>query len=228
MPTINSSKVPAQSFHIRVIIADDHAIVREGIAVLLKDYFKVVGLAADGVEALNMAEQLHPTVLVLDLMMPNLNGIEVVTQLPQRAPNTRAIILSMNEDEAQIAQAVKAGSMGYVLKQAGGEGLIQAIQAVALGNRYFTPTINVERVDDLLRKPTQIAPDPYDLLTVREREIVALVVEGRTSQEIAVQLSLSSRTVEVHRAHIMKKLNVENIASLIRVVMKHNGEASTI
>jgi DNA-binding NarL/FixJ family response regulator len=215
---------PVQSsHHITVIIADDHTIVREGIADLLKDYFTVVGVAANGLEAVNLTETLHPMVLIVDLMMPMLNGLEVVTQLHKRAPTTKTIILSMNDDETQIVRAAKCGASGYVLKQAGSANLVQAIQAVALGKRYFTPSIDEERLQLLLHKPMPPSDDPYDTLTPREREILSFVVEGYTSQQIATLLIMSNRTVEVHRAHIMEKLGVDNTIALIRHVMKRNN-----
>jgi two-component system, NarL family, response regulator NreC len=223
MGTLDPHGNPVQPFpQITVIIADDHAIVREGIAQLLTDYFTVVGLAANGLEAMSMAERLRPTVLIVDLMMPMLNGLEVITQIRQRVPTTKALVLSMNEDETQIARAVKGGAAGYVLKHTGSAELIQAVQAVALGKRYFTASINMERIE-LFLNDIQPATDPYETLTPRERQILSLVVEGHTSQQIARLLYLSTRTVEVHRANLMGKLGVDTTNALIRLVIKRNG-----
>jgi DNA-binding NarL/FixJ family response regulator len=216
----NHDDIGQRFYHIKVVVADDHAIVREGISVLLKEHFTVIGMAADGLEAVMMTERLRPTVLVVDLTMPKLTGLEVVKQIQERVPTTKTIVLSMNDDETQIARAIKNGASGYVFKQMGGSELVKAIHEVMRGRRYLTPLIDAERIESYLRHSDPIPTDPYDMLTPREREILSLVVQGYTSQQIAGFLSISSRTVEVHRAHLLAKFNVNNVVELIHIALK--------
>jgi DNA-binding NarL/FixJ family response regulator len=209
------------AYQIKLVIADDHVIVREGIRSLLERYFRVVGEAEDGLQAVKLVESLKPDILVVDMMMPNLNGLEVVKQVKQRFSTTRTIILSMHDTEAHAAQAVMNGAYGYVLKQASGTELTRAIHAVALGYHYFSPPLCAELIDTYLRKNEETLLNPFATLTSREREIMQLVAEGKTSQQIADILYISVRTVEVHRANIMRKMNFSNSSELVRYAIQH-------
>ena len=205
-----------------ILLADDHNIVRQGLRALLQSepHFRLVGEAADGIEAVRLAERLKPDVLITDIMMPGLNGLEVARQVSRSLPNTRIIILSMYTNDAYVIEAFKNGALGYVLKDSEASDLIQAVKEVISGNRYLSPPLS-ERALELYMQKLESAPtEPYELLTTREREVLQLVAEGKTSAEIANRLFISPRTAEGHRANLMRKLGLQTNADLIRFALK--------
>lgn len=206
---------------ITVVLADDHPIVRQGLRHLLESdpEFHVVGEAGDGVEALHLIETMKPNVLVVDMMMPGLNGLEVLRQFKKISPMTRAIVLSMQSANAYVVQALNLGAEGYVLKDTGPSELVDAIHAVTQGNRYISEKL-LERLEANGRRADDAPLDAYQTLTTREREILQLTVEGKSSSEVGDILAISHRTVEVHRSKIMKKLALHSIADLIRYAIK--------
>jgi two-component system, NarL family, response regulator NreC len=207
---------------ISIMLADDHPIVRQGLKALLESEqnFQLVGEAGDGLEAVRLAIRLKPDVLVTDVMMPGLNGLEVTRQVTKSLPQTRVIILSMYTDDSYVLEALKNGATGYVLKDSQATDLVEAIREVAAGNKYLSPPLS-ERELELYAQRIELVPsDPYELLTTREREVLHLVAEGRTSAEIAQQLFISPRTAEGHRANLMRKLGMQNNAELVRYALK--------
>ena len=207
---------------VTVLLADDHPIVRQGLRLLLEAEpdFRIVGEAGDGLEAVGLVERLKPDVLVLDLMMPGLNGLDVARQVSQRSPETRIVILSMQDNEAYVLQALRNGAAGYVLKQSTSDELVRAVRAVITGRRYLSPPLSERAIEIYLQK-TEAAPlDVYETLTPREREVFHLAAEGCTNAEIAERLFISPRTVEVHRANMMRKLGLHNQADLIRDALR--------
>jgi DNA-binding NarL/FixJ family response regulator len=207
---------------VTVLLADDHPIVRQGLRHLLElqPDFKVVGEASDGLEASQMAERYHPDVLVLDMMMPGLNGLEVTRQVRQRSPATHIIILSMHNNDAYVLQALKRGASGYVLKDSGPGEVIQAVKQVMLGQRYLSPNLAENLIELLLKQTGNLPKDPYDELTNREREVFQLSVEGWNNSEIAERLCISPRTVEVHRTNLMEKLKLHSQMDLLRYAIR--------
>lgn len=205
-----------------ILLADDHNIVRQGLRALLQSepHFRLVGEASDGIEAVRLAERLKPDVLITDVMMPGLNGLEVTRQVSKLLPQTRVIILSMYTNDAYVLEALKNGALGYVLKDSEASDLIQAVKEVIAGNRYLSPPLSERTLELYLRKVESIPESPYESLTTREREILQLVAEGRTSAEIATRLFISPRTAEGHRANLMRKLGLQNNAELIRFALK--------
>jgi DNA-binding NarL/FixJ family response regulator len=206
-----------------LLLADDHQIVRQGLRAILtaEADFRLAGEAADGPEAVRLAERLRPDVLVLDLMMPGLNGMEVTRQVRRRSPRTQVVILSMHSNEAYVVEALRAGASGYVLKESSAEDLVTAIREVIAGRRYLTPPISEHAIGDYLRKVEATPLDPYDTLTAREREVLALTAAGHSAAEIGKRLFISVRTVETHRANLMRKLSVRNQKELIRFAVQH-------
>jgi DNA-binding NarL/FixJ family response regulator len=206
---------------IRILIADDHQIVRQGIRALLNaaPEFEIVGEAADGVEALRLVGLLRPQVLLLDLTMPGLDGLEVARQAALHAPGTRVVVLSMHSTPNCVVDALRAGAAGYVLKDSSAEHLADAIRSVHLGCRYLSPAIDANEVGALLRK--ERPPDPCASLTCREREVLQLTAAGHTSLEISERLFISPRTVESHRANLMRKLKIRNQRELVRFATEH-------
>jgi DNA-binding NarL/FixJ family response regulator len=204
-----------------LLLADDHQIVRQGLRAILQTVpeFRLVGEAADGPEAVRLAERAQPEVLVLDLMMPGLNGLEVARQVTRRSPRTRVVILSMHSNEAYVVEALQAGATAYVLKESGADELIHAIREAAAGRRYLSPPISEQAIAVYLQKAER-KPDPYDTLTFREREVLQLTAEGHSGTEISHRLFISPRTVESHRANLMRKLGVRNQKELIRYAVQ--------
>lgn len=203
---------------IRVLLADDHAILRRGVRALLlqQDRYDVVGEASDGRETLELVEATRPDVVVLDVAMPNLNGIEAARQIAQRFPQTAIIILTMHSDESYVLRALKAGARGYLLKDTAETDLMQAIDAVAAGKAFFSPDVSKLLVEDYVNGLRQRGlEDSFDLLTAREREILQLLAEGKTNKEIAARFDLSVYTVDTHRANLMQKLSLRGMAELI-------------
>jgi len=207
---------------IDIVLADDHEVVRQGLrAVLeLQAGFHVAGEAGNGLDAVRLVEQLRPKVLVLDLMLPSLSGLEVVRQLSRRAPKTRVVILSMHRDPAYVVQALKNGAAGYVLKDASADELIKAIREAAVNRRYLSPPLSDSAVDAYVQQANATGTDSYDSLTSREREVLQLAAEGHTNAAIGKQLFISPRTVEIHRANMMAKLDLRSHTDLIRYALK--------
>jgi two-component system, NarL family, response regulator NreC len=211
---------------IRVLLADDHTLVRSGIATLLQSNkdFLVVGEAEDGDEAVRKTGELKPTVVVLDLSMPKLSGIEATKQIRKRYPDVYVLVLTMHENEEYVYQILKSGAAGYVLKSAGKDELIAAIRAAARGEKFFSPRISQIMAEGYVRRVEQVVTEMEqgDIpLTRREREVLALVVDGLTNQQIADQLFISPRTVDTHRTNIMQKLNIHDLANLVRYAIEH-------
>jgi DNA-binding NarL/FixJ family response regulator len=207
---------------VKVLLADDHQIVRQGLRAILKTEpdFQLVGEAGDGLETVRLTEKLHPDVVVLDLMMPGLTGLEVTRQLSKRAPSTRIVILSMHSNVAYVVEAMRAGAMAYVLKESGAEELVQAIRAVVAGKRYFSSPLSEKALGAYIEKAEESVLDPYHTLTAREREVLQLTAEGLSGTEISERLYISPRTVETHRANLMRKLGVRNQKELIRYALE--------
>jgi DNA-binding NarL/FixJ family response regulator len=202
----------------RILIADDHGIVRKGLRLQLEQHgeFEVVGEAADGREAVRMAEELPLDVVIIDIAMPNLNGIDATAQMLKRDPQIKVIILSMHSDESYLTRALTAGVKGYLLKETADVDLYRAVQVVAQGKVFFSPTITNTLLEDYMRQLQQRGlQDSYDLLTDREKEILQLLAEGRSNKEVASMLDLSTYTVETHRTHIMQKLNLHSSAEIV-------------
>jgi two-component system, NarL family, response regulator NreC len=208
---------------IRILIADDHGIVRKGLRLQLeqREDFEVAGEASDGREAVRMAEELSPAVVIMDIAMPNLNGIDAAAQMVKRNPELKVIILSMHSDESYLTRALTAGVKGYLLKDTADVDLYRAVQVVAQGKVFFSPTIANTLLEDYMRQLQQRGlQDSYDLLTDREKEILQLLAEGRSNKEVATTLDLSTYTVETHRTHIMQKLNLHSSADIVLYAMR--------
>ena len=202
----------------RVLLADDHGIVRRGLRSILESEpgLTVVGEASDGHEALRLARDLHPDIVILDVAMPLLNGIDVAARLQKMERAPRTVILSMHSDESYIIRALAAGARAYLLKDATDEDLIPAIRAVAGGRPYFSPAVTAVLVEDYMRRlKDRGLTDSYHLLTDREKEVLQLLAEGRANKEVAALLDLSLSTVETHRANLMQKLNLHNTAEVV-------------
>lgn len=209
---------------IRILLADDHAVLRSGLAALLnaRSDMTVVGEAADGAELLTQADQSQPDLILLDLTMPRLGGLEVLPLLRQRVPDARVLILTMHHDESYLRQALKSGAAGYVLKKAADVELIAAIQAVMRGDVYVHPSMTRALLDDMVAEDDHPVPGEEDLwatLSDREQEVLQLVALGHTSKEIADQLSLSAKTVDTYRARGMEKLGLRSRAALVRFAL---------
>jgi len=208
---------------IRILLADDHRIVREGFRALLQAQadFEIVGETGDGLETVRLVEQHKPQVLVLDLMMPGLNGLEVARQVTQRVPRTRIVVLSMHANEAYVLEALKNGACAYVLKDAGTAELVRAVREANAGRRYLSPPLSEPAIDNYIQRArTSDSLDLYDTLTNREREVLQLASEGHTNAEIATRLFISPRTVETHRANVMHKLGLRSQIDLVRYALQ--------
>lgn len=203
---------------IRVILADDHTILRSGLRLLLERQgdVEVIGEASDGRETVDLLDTLEPDVVVIDVAMPNLNGIEATRQITSRYPQVGVAMLSMHSDESYVLRALKAGARGYLLKDSAEADLIEAIRAIHSGRSFFSPAISRMLQEDFIRDlQGRDAEDSYELLTAREREILQLIAEGNSNKDVANRLNLSLYTVETHRTHILQKLNLHSIPELI-------------
>jgi DNA-binding NarL/FixJ family response regulator len=203
---------------IRIILADDHAVIRRGLRLVLEQQkdFEVVGEASDGRGAVNLAESAKPDIAVLDITMPNLNGIEAAHQISAKQIGVATIVLSMHADESFVLRALKAGARGYLLKESAEGDLINAIRLVSEGKSFFSPTVSRMLVEDYVRQlQDKDIEDSYDLLTLRERELLQLIAEGKSNKDIANMLNLSLYTVETHRSNILNKLNLHSVPELI-------------
>jgi DNA-binding NarL/FixJ family response regulator len=207
---------------VTILLADDHPIVRQGLRHLLEEEsgIMVVGEASDGLQAVQLAEKFKPNVLILDMMMPDLNGLEVLRQVKERSPGTSSIVLSMQSADVYVVEALRAGALGYVLKETGPSELLGAVQQVVGGQRYLSPRISERLIDVLLETTEKLPADPYQSLTNREREVLQMAAEGLTSSEIAKRLSISPRTAELHRGRMMNKLGLHNQTDLILYALK--------
>ena len=203
----------------RVLLADDHALVRKGFRMILaaEADMEVVGEAANGRDAVELAEKLRPEVLVMDVAMPELNGIEATRRLAECAPQTRVLALSMHKDSVYVREILRAGAKGYLLKDAFDRDLVAAVRAVASGEGYLSPAVSEAVLSDYRKH----VADPLDLLTSREREILQMLAEGKTNKDIASLLSLSVYTVDAHRGRIMEKLNLHSIGELVRFALRN-------
>jgi RNA polymerase sigma factor (sigma-70 family) len=207
---------------VTLVLADDHTILRQGLRALLENEpdFRVLDEAADGLEALDLVSKLHPNILIVDIIMPRMNGLEVVRQVHETYPETKTIVLSMHAKEAYVMEAIKNGASAYVLKEAETGQLVKAVNEVMAGRKFLSAPLDERAIEAFFERVSQFAVDDFDLLTTREREIFQYVAEGMTSQEIAEQLSLSPRTVDVHRARIMQKLHLKTQTDLIRLALQ--------
>lgn len=207
---------------VKVILADDHQIVRQGLRALLEaeSDMTVVGEVSEGLSVADTVTRLAPDVLVLDLMMPGLNGLEVTRQVSQRSPSVRIIVLSMHANEAYVLEALRNGAAGYVLKDSSTDTLVTAIRTTMEGRRYLCAPLSEMAMEAFMQKAQNVAIDPYDSLTGREREVLQLAAEGHTNTAIADRLSISPRTAEVHRARIMEKLQLTNQTGLIKYAIR--------
>ena len=202
----------------RILLADDHGIVRRGLKSLLESQpgLEVVGEAADGLEALRLCSELSPDLLIVDISMPLMNGIEVASRAQKVEPAPAVIILSMHADESYIMRALGAGARGYLVKDATDEDLLPAVRAVAAGKPFFSPTVAAVLMEDYVRQlRARGLSDSYELLTDREREVLQLLAEGRSNKEVASLLDVGLSTVETHRANLMQKLNLHNTAEIV-------------
>jgi two-component system, NarL family, response regulator NreC len=203
---------------IRILVADDHGVVRKGLRLILERHggLEVVGEAADGREVVRLAAELAPDIVIMDVGMPQLNGIDATVQILHRNPGVGVIILSMHSDEGYIVRALSAGAKGYLLKDSAEEDLVQAVRIVAQGRPFFSPSITQTLLDDYVRQLRQKGlQDSYDLLTEREKEVLQLIAEGKSNKEVATILDLSVYTVETHRTNLMQKLNLHNTAEIV-------------
>jgi DNA-binding NarL/FixJ family response regulator len=208
----------------KVLLADDHQVVREGLRALLErnQDISVVAEAPDGQEAVKLAARLKPDVVIMDISMPVLNGIEATQQVIEASPSSRVIILSMYSTSEHIFRAFKAGAQGYLLKESAGSDVVNAVRAVREGKRYLTERIAETVLDGFIhQRSLQESESPVSRLSKRERHILQLVVEGKSSSEIARQLFLSSKTVETYRSRIMRKLSINDIPGLVKFALQH-------
>jgi len=208
---------------LRVLLVDDHTVVRQGLRRILEadDGIQVVGEASDGRSAAEMAERLRPHVAVMDVSLPELNGIEATRQIVKRSEGTKVLILSMHLDEVCVRESLKAGARGYLLKDSEDLDLVRAVKTLGQGRSYFSPPISQLLLEGYVSDPvTPRAEDGLGLLTDREREVLQLVAEGKTNKEIAVRLDVSVNTVETHRKHTMEKLDLHNTAEVVRFALR--------
>lgn len=202
----------------RILLADDHGVVRKGLRFLLESEpdLEVVGEAADGHEAVEMAARLDPNVVVMDIGMPRLNGIDATAQIVKAHPQAAVVILSMHSDETYLVRTLGAGAKGYLLKDSAEEDLVRAIRSVSQGKPFFSPAVSKSLLDDYVRRLQQSGvTDSFELLTDREKQILQLLAQGKTNKEVAALLDVSTYTVETHRTHIMQKLNLHNTAEIV-------------
>lgn len=207
---------------IRVLVAEDHTIVRKGICSLIdgKADIQVVGEAEDGREAIDKVTALLPDVVLMDIAMPHLNGLEATRQIKKLFPQIKILALTMYTNEEYIMQILQAGASGYVIKQAAPAELLSAIQAIYRGDSYLSPSISKTIIDEYLRHTAPTAPLEHEKLTDREREVLQLIAEGSSNREIADKLNISVKTVGVHRTNIMEKLEIHNVTELVKYALR--------
>jgi len=207
---------------ITIVLADDHHVVRQGLKALLEaeEGLSVVGEAADGIDAAQLTERLQPDVLVLDLMMGGMDGLEVAKQVGVRSPRTAVVVLSMYDNQAYVAEALRCGARAYVLKGSTSSDLLTAIRSAVAGRLFLSPPLTERAVEEYAKMVAEVAIDPFEGLTLREREVLHLTVSGLTSTAIAARLHISPRTVETHRSNLMRKLGIHTLADLIRYALE--------
>lgn len=207
--------------NVRILLADDHAMLRDGVRMVLESHpgFEVVGTADNGREAVRLAEELCPDIAVLDVAMPELNGMEATRAIRNLSPDTEVVVLSMHESEEYLREALRAGAAGYVLKRAAAKELVGAINAVRRGDKYLDPALTHTLISDYVRQ-VERGDDTPDSLTERELEVLKLVAEGNTNRQIALQLNISIKTVQTHRANLMDKLNLHDRTELVRYAIR--------
>lgn len=201
---------------LRILLADDHTLVRQGLRRMLEEHpdWRVVAEAGDGREAVRLAEEHTPDIAILDVAMPLLNGVEATRQIARRAPTVRILVLSMHADEAYVTQILKAGAIGYLLKDSADADLMKAVSAVAQGKSFFSPSVARLVLDDYVRPRGELT-DRYDSLSEREREVFQLIAEGKSNKEMAALLGISVSTVETHRSRILEKLDIHSAAEIV-------------
>jgi two-component system, NarL family, response regulator NreC len=206
------------SDRVKILLADDHTIVRQGLKLILSAHadLEVVGEAANGREAVEMADKLRPDVVLMDVQMPELNGIEATRKMVAAHPRIRILVLSMHKESVYVREILKAGARGYILKDAIDTELLNAVRSVAQGDGYISPAV-ASALNEKLKDPS----NPVDMLSAREREVLLLIAEGKTNKEIATKLNLSVYTVDSHRGKIMEKLNLHSAGELVRFAIKH-------
>lgn len=210
---------------VRIVLADDHKVMRDGLrAILERDGdFQVIGEASDGRQAVSVACDLEPDVIIMDINMPLLNGIEATRKIKEQCPDVQVVILSMHTTKEHIFQAMKSGARGYLLKETSGSEVVQAIRAVQQGNRYLSQVITEKVIDDYIVQRSKVSDaSPLSALSDREREVLQLVVEGRTTSEVSALLHLSTSTVSTYRSRIMAKLEVKDFPQLVRFALQNN------
>ena len=203
----------------RILLADDHAVVRKGFRLILETQpdMEVVGEASNGRDAVSLTEQLKPDIVVMDVSMPELSGIEATRRVTEVSPRTRVLALSMHKESVYVREIVRAGAKGYLLKDAADGDLLSAVRSVARGEGYLSPAVSEAVLSDYRRHVT----NPVDLLTSREREVLQMIAEGKTNKDIANVLNLSVYTVEAHRGRIMEKLNLHNTGDIVRFALRN-------
>jgi DNA-binding NarL/FixJ family response regulator len=215
---------------IRIVLADDHAILRDGLsqAFQQEEGMEIVGQASDGHSAVERARELKPDIVVMDINMPNLNGIEATREIRREAPGVRVIALSMHSAKPCVKEIYRAGASAYLVKNCGFDELARAVRTVAAGKTYVSPSISDVVVGDFMRAEEKTASTAFSLLTAREREIVQLLAEGRTIKQIALQLRISPKTVEAHRLRIMNKLQIDTVAQLTKYAIQEGLTSAEI
>lgn len=220
---MNESDDAAGQGSIRVIVADDHTILRQGVCSLLdlQDDIEVVGEASDGVEALELLAAAAVDVVIMDMVMPRMNGLEATREIKRRWPGVKILILSMYDDDAYVQQVIEAGASGYVLKRVAADDLVRAIREVHSGTSFLYPPIAAKLIDDYRRLARgDVRPETGGVLTPREQEVLRLIAEGNTNQDIADILGLSRKTVESHRGNIMRKLQLRDVTDLVKYAIR--------
>jgi two-component system response regulator NreC len=208
---------------LRVLLVDDHTVVRQGLRKILEsdDEIEIVGEAGDGRAAVDMAQRMRPHVVVMDVALPELNGIEATRQITKRVDGAKVLVLTMHSDDVYVRQSLKAGARGYLLKDSEDLDLIKAVKAVGNGGSFFSPTVSKVLLAGYLGDAQgKEVEDNLSLLTDREREVLQLIAEGKTNKEVAHLLSVSINTVETHRKHVMEKLDLHNTAELVRFAVR--------
>jgi DNA-binding NarL/FixJ family response regulator len=204
-----------------IVVADDHRVIREGLVKLLetREDFSVIGEANDGEEAVQMVLERQPDVVIMDIWMPRLSGIDATRRIGKKATNTKVLVLSMHENQSYVEEVLRAGASGYIVKNSSSTDLLQAIDAVRSGASYLSPAIT-QQVVDAIARPSDAQPSRVAMLTDREREVLQLIAEGLSSKEIAVMLGVSLKTVDSHRSNLMDKLDIHKVSGLVRFAIR--------